>query len=149
MVGWRLAALNAVVVPLAREYRITLPESAPNLVTGAGIFTSETSSQWTAPSTGESGTNRTPSLRGRRSIHQLDRYRRDIRRLGRQRRYGFDCDVRGMIMPGIESRNQGGRDHATQPDPDQNLACRPVTVPQQQTSCHAIEKAIAEIRRRD
>src|SRR5437868_13662051 len=27
----------------------------------------------------KSGTNRTPSLRGRRSIHQLDRYRRDIR----------------------------------------------------------------------
>src|ERR1700732_5261211 len=77
-----------------------------------------------APSSGESGTNRTPSLRGRRSIHQLDRYRRDIRRLGRQRRYGFDCDVRGMIMPGTESRNQGGREHATQPDPDQNLACR-------------------------
>src|SRR5438105_7330734 len=25
-----------------------------------------------------------------------------------------------MIMPGIESRNQGGREHATQPDPDQN-----------------------------
>ena len=75
-------------------------------------------------SSGESGTNRTPSLRGRQSIHQLDRYRRDIRRLGRQRRYGFDCDVRGMIMPGIESRNQGGREHATQPDPDQNLACR-------------------------
>ena len=44
-----------------------------------------------SPSSGESGTNRTPSLRGRRSIHQLDRYRRDIRRLGRQRRYGFDC----------------------------------------------------------
>src|ERR1700730_2225436 len=57
MVGWRLAALNAVVVPLAREYRITLPESAPNLVTGAGIFTSETSSQWTAPSRGESCAN--------------------------------------------------------------------------------------------
>ena len=55
----------------------------------------------------ESGTNRTPSLRGRRSIHQLDRYRRDIRRIGHQRRYGFDCDVRGMIMPGIESRNKG------------------------------------------
>ena len=29
------------------------------------------------PSSGESGTNRTPSLRGRRSIHRLDRYRRD------------------------------------------------------------------------
>src|ERR1700730_2965571 len=57
MVGWRLAALNAVVVPLAREYRITLPESAPNLVTGAGIFTSETSSQWTAPSRRESRAN--------------------------------------------------------------------------------------------
>jgi hypothetical protein len=71
-----------------------------------------------------------PSLRGRRSIHQLDRCRRDIRRLGRQRRYGFDCDVRGMIMPGIESRNQGGREHATQPDPDQNLACRPFAAAQ-------------------
>jgi hypothetical protein len=65
------------------------------------------------PSSGESGTNRTPSLQGRRSIHQLDRYRRDIRRLGRQRRYGFDCDVRGMIMPGIESRARAwdDRDH--------------------------------------
>jgi hypothetical protein len=31
-----------------------------------------------------------------------------------------------MIMPGIESRKQGGREHATQPDPDQNLACRPL-----------------------
>src|ERR1700726_2290982 len=61
------------------------------------------------PSSGESGTNRTPSLRGRRSIHQLDRYRRDIRRLGRQRRYGFDCDVRGMICPGskAETREDG------------------------------------------
>src|SRR5580692_4217715 len=62
-----------------------------------------------SPSSGESGTNRTPSLRGRRSIHQLDRYRRDIRRLGRQRRYGFDCDVRGMICPGskAETREDG------------------------------------------
>jgi hypothetical protein len=42
-------------------------------------------------SSGESGTNRPPSLRRRRSMHQLDRYRRDIGRLGRQRRYGF-CD---------------------------------------------------------
>jgi len=35
-----------------------------------------------------------------------------------------------MIMPGIESRNQGGREHATQPDPDQNLACRPFAAAQ-------------------
>ena len=93
-------------------------------------FARGTESSNPSPSSGESGTNRTPSLRGRRSIHQLDRYRRDIRRLGRQRRYGFDCDVRGMIMPGIESRNQGGREHATQPDPDQNLACRPFAAAQ-------------------
>jgi hypothetical protein len=38
--------------------------------------------------------------------------------------------VRGMIIPGIESRNQGGREHATQPDPDQNLACRPFAAAQ-------------------
>ena len=33
-------------------------------------------------------------------------------------------------LPGIESRNQGGREHATQPDPDQNLACRPFAAAQ-------------------
>src|ERR1700730_11450125 len=83
MVGWRLAALNAVVVPLAREYRITLPESAPNLVTGAGIFTSETSSQWTAPSSGESRANlifgRTPSMTSRFRSAQPNEGERDDR----------------------------------------------------------------------
>src|SRR6202040_1251593 len=75
----------------------------------ASFFPRGTDGSNPASSSGESGTNRTPSLRGRRSIHQLDRYRRDIRRLGRQRRYGFDCDVRGMICPGskAETREDG------------------------------------------
>ena len=94
--------------PLSTTAYGTLP-AAESLVASRGTDGSNPSS-----SSGESGTNRTPSLRRRRSMHQLDRYRRDIGRLGRQRRYGFDCDVRGMIIPGskAEAREDGNMRHS-------------------------------------
>jgi hypothetical protein len=45
---------------------------------------------------------------------------------------GFPRDAwRDLGSPeGIQSRNQGGREHETQPDPDQNLTCRPFATAQ-------------------